>query len=156
MGTFGFSYVGLIFLLMLFIPNSIWAKNKPHGYSSKNENRLLVLLERIGQAGVTCTALIFSNFNLNQWSLWTLWLAAAFLLMVAYECWWLRYFKSERTLEDFYSSFLGVPLAGATLPVAAFLLLSVYGRVLWLGLFVVVLGIGHIGIHWQHAKELNA
>lgn len=26
---FGFSYIGLIYLLMLFIPNIIWAKNQP-------------------------------------------------------------------------------------------------------------------------------
>ena len=26
---FGFSYIGLIFLLMLFIPNFFWTKNKP-------------------------------------------------------------------------------------------------------------------------------
>ncbi len=28
----GFSYIGLIWLLMLFIPNFIWMKNKPKGY----------------------------------------------------------------------------------------------------------------------------
>lgn len=31
-GHLGFSYVGLLFLLLLFIPNLIWTKNKPHGY----------------------------------------------------------------------------------------------------------------------------
>lgn len=29
---FGFSYIGLIFLLMLMLPNIIWSKNKPKGY----------------------------------------------------------------------------------------------------------------------------
>ena len=29
MFTFGFSYIGLIFLLMLLIPNFVWTKNKP-------------------------------------------------------------------------------------------------------------------------------
>lgn len=113
------------------------------------------VLERVGQVGVTCTSLIFSNLNLHAWSWWSLWLIAAFLLMVLYECWWVRYFRSERTLRDFYSSFLGVPVAGATLPVAAFLLLSIYGKVLLLTFFVVILGIGHIGIHLQHLKELK-
>ncbi len=28
----GFSYVGLIFLLMLYIPNIIWSKNLPKDY----------------------------------------------------------------------------------------------------------------------------
>ena len=29
---FGFSYVGMIFLLMLFVPNLIWAENQTEGY----------------------------------------------------------------------------------------------------------------------------
>lgn len=33
--TLGFSYAGLIFLLMLFIPNIIWSRKKPLGYSSE-------------------------------------------------------------------------------------------------------------------------
>lgn len=42
MGHFGFSYVGLTFLLMLFIPNIIWARNKPRGYTADGENRVLL------------------------------------------------------------------------------------------------------------------
>ena len=75
--------------------------------------------------------------------------------MLMYECWWVRYFKTQKTLADFYSSFCGVPVAGATLPVCAFLLLGVYGKVVWLSISVVMLGIGHIGIHLQHRKEIN-
>lgn len=74
--------------------------------------------------------------------------------MVLYECWWIRYFRSNRTLSDFYSSFLGVPVAGATLPVIAFLLLGIYGKVIWLIVSVIILGIGHIGIHLQHRREI--
>lgn len=153
MGHFGFSYVGLIFLLMLTVPNLIWSKNQPKDYSPQGENRILLLFERAGQALVTCTALIFSDFNLRPFSLWTLWLIAAVILMLLYEGWWIRYFKSQKTLEDFYSSFCGVPVAGATLPIAAFFLLGVYGKVAWLMISVVILGIGHIGIHMQHRKE---
>lgn len=45
----GFSYVGLMFMLMLLIPNLIWTKKRPQGYSSKNENKFLVMLERVGE-----------------------------------------------------------------------------------------------------------
>jgi hypothetical protein len=141
---------------MLFVPNAIWARRKPEGYSPAGENRVLLVLERAGQVCVTCAALIFSDFNPRGWSLWSLWLIAAFLVMVVYECWWIRYFRSAGTLRDFYSSFLGAPVAGAILPVMAFLLLSVYGKVIWLALSVVVLGIGHIGIHIGHSREINA
>lgn len=153
MGHPGFSYVGLIFLLMLFVPNIIWARNIPAGYSAEGESKVLGIFERIGQAAATCCALIFSDFNLRPWSPWCLWLAAAFALMVLYELWWARYFLSERTLGDFYGSFLGLPVPGAVLPVAAFLLLGVYGRVIWMIIAAVILGIGHIGIHLQHWRE---
>lgn len=154
-GHLGFSYMGLLFLFMLFIPNLIWTKMQPQGYSSENENKLLALLERMGEVLTTCCVLIFSDFNLKGVSKWSLWLAAAFALMVMYEIWWVRYFKSRRRLADFYSSFLGVPVAGATLPVAAFFLLGIYGKVIWMIIASIVLGIGHIGIHLQHRKEIN-
>lgn len=154
MGQLGFSYIGLIFLLMLTIPNLIWTKYQPTGYDFQDENKILLIFERVGQVLVTCTALIFSDFNLHPWSIWTLWLIAAVIFMLMYECWWVRYFKSKKTLADFYSSFCGVPVAGATLPVVAFLLLGVYGKVVWLLISVVILGIGHIGIHLQHRKEI--
>lgn len=156
MGHFGFSYIGLLFLLLLFIPNIIWTRNIPEGYTSENENKLLLLLERTGEIATCCCALIFSDFNLREWSVWSLWLIAAFVLMVLYEIWWIRYFWSGRKLTDFYSSFLGVPFAGATLPVIAFFLLGIYGKVVWMLAAAAVLGIGHIGIHMQHAKWINS
>lgn len=155
MGHLGFSYIGLIFLLMLTIPNLIWTKYQPNGYDFHGENKVLLIFERVGQVLVTCTSLFFSDFNLRPWSTWTLWLVAAVILMFMYECWWIRYFRSRKGLADFYSSFCGVPVAGATLPVVAFLLLGIYGKVVWLIISVVILGIGHIGIHLQHLKEIN-
>ena len=77
------------------------------------------------------------------------------LCMFLYELWWVRYFRSAKTQRDFYSSLLGVPVAGASLPVLAFLLLGVYGRVIWMILSVLILGIGHIGIHLQHLRQLE-
>lgn len=154
LGHFGFSTIGLIFLLMLIIPNMIWTKKQPHGYNPQNEKKLFLFFERAGQVLVTCTALIFSDFNLRAWTDWSWWLVAAIILMVMYECWWIRYFRSNRTLSDFYSRFLFFPLAGATLPVLAFLLLGVYGKVIWMIISAVILGVGHIGIHFQHHIEI--
>lgn len=153
MGHLGFSYIGLIFLLMLIIPNIIWTKYQPKEYDSRNESKVLQFLERVGQVLVTCAALIFSDFNLRPWSFWNLWLIAAVIAMLAYEAWWIRYFKGPKSLTDFYSSFCGVPVAGAALPVIAFLLLGIYGKVVWLLIGTAILGVGHIGIHLQHYKE---
>ncbi|MBO5054885.1 MAG: hypothetical protein J6C64_00815 [Lachnospiraceae bacterium] len=155
LGHLGFSYVGLVFMLMLIIPNLIWTKKQPQGYSAENENKILSALERVGEVLTTCCALLFSDFNFRELSIWSLWLAAAFILMIMYEIWWVRYFKSGRKLADFYSSFLGLPVAGATLPVIAFFLLGIYGKVIWMLIACVILGIGHIGIHLQHRNELD-
>lgn len=154
-GHFGFSYIGLVFLLLLFVPNIIWARKKPQGYTFENENKILLILERVGEFLTTICVLIFDDFNLYGWSNWAWWLVAAFVLMAMYECWWIRYFHSERKLSDFYSSFIGIPLAGATLPVISFFLLGIYGKNIWILGSTIILGIGHIGIRIQHKKELK-
>lgn len=155
MGHLGFSYVGLLYLLMLFIPNLFWTRYQPSDYVFQNENRFLLFLERTGQICVTCCALIFSDFNLVPFSPWSLWLIASFSLILFYEAYWLRYFWGAHTLENFYRSFCGIPVPGATLPVLSFFLLGIYGKVIWMLLSVILLGIGHIGIHLQHFKTLR-
>ena len=155
--NFGFSYVGLIYLVMLMLPNIIWTRNQPKDYEKYvgNENKILLALERIGEVLVSCAALVFSDFNIRPWSAWSWWLVVSFALMVLYEIYWIRYFKSEKTMKDFYSSILGIPVAGATLPVLAFMLLAVYGKNIVLGVAVIILGIGHIGIHLMHRGEIE-
>jgi hypothetical protein len=76
--------------------------------------------------------------------------------MIPYEVFETRYFRSEKTMKEFYSSILAIPVAGATLPVLAFLLLAIYGKNIILGIAVVVLGIGHIGIHLMHRREIES
>lgn len=155
--NFGFSYVGLIYLLMLFIPNILWSKNKPKDYEKYvvNENKILLMFERIGEVLVSCFVLIFSDFNINEITLWSLWLFVSFVFMILYEIYWVRYFKSQRLLKDFYSSLLGIPVAGATLPVVAFLLLGIYGKNIFLIISAIILGIGHIDVHINHYNEIK-
>ena len=154
MGQIGFSYTGLLFLLMLCIPNIRWIRKMPQGYSAETENKILRLFERAGE-GMTCfCVLFFSDFNWRPWTAWSWWLAAALFFMLLYELWWIRYFRSERKMSDFYSSLLGIPVAGATLPVIAFFCLGLYGKVIWMLIAAGILGIGHIGIHLQHRGEI--
>ena len=119
-GTFGFSYVGAVFLLCLLVPNLLWTRCRPRDYAPSGESRPLLAMERTGQVWVTCAALDFQGQDL----------ASA-------------------------ASLLGVPVAGAALPVAAFFLLGIYGRAVWMLLGVTVLGIGHIGIHLRHRREIR-
>lgn len=119
------------------------------------ENKVLQILERIGEAAVSCCVLIFSDFNINEISVWSIWLLVSFMLMVLYEIYWIRYFKSNQTMQDFYSSICKIPVAGATLPVYAFFLLGLYGVNFPLMVSTIILGIGHIGIHRNHQKEVS-
>ena len=153
----GFSYVGLIYLLMLFIPNIIWSKNLPKDYDKyvKNENKILVILERIGEVLLTVLPVIFSDFNINKISNWSIILLISFLSMILYEISWIRYFKSNKTMKDMYKSIIGIPVPIASLPVFSFLLLGIYGKNIFVIISSIIMGIGHIGIHLNHYKEVK-
>ena len=75
--------------------------------------------------------------------------------MILYEIYWFKYFKSSRRMEDMYNNFWIIPLPGATLSVFAFLILGVYSNSILLLASSLILGIGHIGIHYNHKRELN-
>jgi hypothetical protein len=152
MGHFGFSYIGLIYMVMLEVPNILWAKHKPEGYDPSGENRVLLIFERVGQVLCTAAILLFSDTNPHGFAPWLAWFVVSAILMLIYESYWVRYFRNP-ILVNFYRPFLGIPLPGAALPVAAFLLLGVYGKLIWLIAAAVILGIGHIGIHIGHAKR---
>lgn len=149
--NFGFSFVGLIFLIMLFVPNIIWTKNKPKDYEKfvVNENGILSIFEGIGQVLVVC----FSIILIPDTIIWQV-VVIAFILMILYEIYWIRYFKSSKTMKDMYINFIKIPVAGATLPVLAFLLLGISQNNPLLIISTIILGIGHIGIHLNHQKEV--
>jgi len=155
LGHIGFSYIGFLYMLALIIPNLIWARRKPAGYDPSGENRVLLLFERAGQIFCIIAILFFSDTNPSGAEPWAAWLLESALLMILYAAFWIRYFRGGHTLRDFYRPLLGIPAPGATLPVAAFLLLGIYGRLIWLMIASLILGIGHIGIHLQHIKKLK-
>jgi len=150
---FGFSIVGVIFLVMLFAPNILWAKRPPIGYKelARRENKVLLILERIGEVACSVCAVIFVSPEGISFP-WALWVCIAFALMVVYEFAWMRYFRGGRKLEDMYMPFGFIPMPLATLPVIAFLLLGIWYKSLIAILAAIVLGIGHIGIHYGHLQ----
>ena len=154
---FGFSIVGVVFLAMLFVPNIRWAKSQPPGYEeiSRHENKALLLFERVGQVLAACSAVVFvcpQGLSLP----WLLWLLIAFLLMLLYEAAWIRYFKGGEKLVDMYRPLGPIPVPIASLPVVAFALLGIWHQSPIAVIAAVILGIGHIGIHLGHLRELSA
>ena len=149
--NFGFSPVGLLFLLMLFVPNIIWSKNQPKDYEqySKNENRLLLAFERIGEVLVTVLSL-FCGVGFN----FSFLLILGFIFLIIYELAWVKYFRSDRTMKDMLASFLIIPVPIACLPVLAFLILGIVSGNIFLIISSIILAIGHIGIHLDHRRNL--
>lgn len=151
--NFGFSFVGLLFLMMLLVPNILWSKNQPKDYEkyAKNENKILLAFERIGEVMVSILAL-FCGLNFQDLSYL---LVVALVLMILYEVYWVRYFRSDRQMSDMYCDMFKIPVPGASLPVLAFLMLGFAGENVLLVVFSIILGIGHIGIHVSHKMELD-
>lgn len=152
---FGFSWLGAVYLALLFIPNGIFASSPPAEFSalSAGEPTVLVSLERTGQALACIFVVCTAKLQPGRSHVWLLYLAG--ILMGVYELWWIWYFHGPRTLESFYAPLLFIPVPGAVLPVAALLLLGIYAQSFWLLLSGLILGIGHIGIHVQHAVSLG-
>ncbi|MBR2835783.1 MAG: hypothetical protein IKE43_08790 [Coriobacteriales bacterium] len=158
MSSFGFSWIGALYLIALFVPNILWARNKPESYDklASHEAPWMVWCERIGEV-LTCTcAAIFAETNPHApIDVWTSWLVFSVSCMFLYLASWRIYFTSTEKLEAMYAPVMGIPVPLASLPVAAFLLLGIYGHAWPLVAATVILGIGHIGIHVCHAKELG-
>ncbi|MEG0368139.1 MAG: hypothetical protein RR585_14950 [Coprobacillus sp.] len=144
------SLIGIVYMVLLFVPNMIWIKHQPIGYDPSNENKILLIFERIGEVLVTAfSVVVFLKpvYHIN------ICLIASMLLMILYECSWIRYLKSKKELIDFYRPLLRIPVPGAILPVISFFLLGIYQMNVPLMISSIVLGIGHIGIHLQHFHQ---
>jgi len=155
MFQFGFSYIGLFYLVMLLVPEILRDGRMPadHRSCEKKESVLLQLPEKLGGVLVCVCVLIFSDFNIRD-TWWTLWLILSLTAMLLYDLYWVRYFRGSRTMQDLYRPFLKIRTPGAVLPVAAFGLLALYGGNAFLLLADILFGIGRIGIHRQHEKEV--
>ena len=129
---------------------------KPKDYTAERENRWLQTCEQLGQVLTTIALLIDGNLNWHGWSNRCWWLILASCFIFLYEWFWVRYFRSDRNLIDFYRPLVGVRVPGATFPILSFLCLALYGRALVLGFATFLLGVGHIGIHLSHEQELKA
>lgn len=76
--------------------------------------------------------------------------------MLLYELAWVRYFGGGEELAGMYAPLGPIPVPIASLPVAAFVLLGVWCQSPVTVASAAVLGVGHIGIHLGHLRELSA
>ena len=146
-----FSGLGIAYLVLLMAPNILWARLRDvKETGAAAENRLLVLLERLGQVGMT-VGLSFAPASPPPGPLRVALLVASLLALVLYELAWSRYFRSPRTVADLYRALGPIPLALAILPVAGIALLALYEMHLVLLVCAAILGVGHISLSVQRA-----
>lgn len=154
MDRFGFSWLGVAFVVALFLPNIIWAKNRPRNADPQwGQSSVALGLERLGQILVCAAAITCARLQLGTWRSASWMIVAAAALMVAYEVWWARYFKEHRNDPGFYSGFIYIPVSGAFLSLGSFLLLGIFAQDLLLIASVGVLAIGRAGVDQAHKKE---
>ncbi|MCM1259925.1 MAG: hypothetical protein NC182_03185 [Prevotella sp.] len=154
---FGFSYIGLSIVLLLLIPNIIGINHLPQDYTTyaKQEKIDLRIGERVGEVGIICLLLSSQNFNIQNISAKIILLFFAYVFMACYEICWIRYFKSKRTMIDFYHSFLKIPIPLAILPICAFVMLGLYANHIYFLIATISFSIGHIGIHIRHYQQIK-
>lgn len=150
--SFGFCISGLVILLMLFVPKLLWGR-KPEAPIRK-EKRFLRTLGCIGQVGIAACLLLFTDFdpcikhlaggvyfNMRIF-FWVL----ALVAMILYVCHWV----SGRG-KCASASFAGFPVARATLPTIAMVLLGIYSGNGAMLAFAALYGIGQIGMCHKYA-----
>ena len=139
----GFSIEGLLLVIAVLLPNLLVIvfppQNVPEG--PKDAGIVLTVLERIGQAG--CFLLpplskdYFKAVAVDVWFILTLISIAVYISL------WIRY-AFKRDYEYLFKPLLFIPVPMAVFPVCAFAFMAVWIQSLWLGLAVLVLGIGHL------------
>lgn len=148
-GTGWFNPFGLFFILIMLLPNILYAVRFRGKESKKCENRIMVVLEQAGRylsvflmvfnVGVRENA--FSNFDAL-----TVYLIVNAALLTVYSIIWIAYFFRQ----GFYKSMLL-----AVIPVCMFLFSGIIMRYVPLIASAVVFGIGHIYVTCRTAAPVK-
>lgn len=139
-GSIGASWInifGLLFVVLLLIPNIIYAI-KAKNQENKCTNKFMIVLEQIGRYG--CMLLMVFNIGLAEFGFLSVgaFLAYMFgniLLMISYWLVWFMYFKKKT---------YGKEIALALIPTGIFLLSGITMLHFLLILFAIIFGIGHL------------
>lgn len=139
----GFSYIGLIVVCVILLPNLLFMafppQNVPLGL--KGGNILLTVMERAGQVGFIIIPIIsYSYFSGIAFNIFT---GIMIFSAIMYYGLWIRYFVRGR---EFYLLFkpLGViPVPMAVFPIIYMLFSAIWLRHMWLGAAAVIFAVGH-------------
>ncbi|WP_241248894.1 hypothetical protein [Rhodococcus sp. X156] len=153
-----FSTAGLLIGVAVLGPSLLLLVAPPQeglaalGAGTTTTDRVLTVLERLGQAGVL-VALVLSGDRYS--APLDGWFAVGAALLAGYYALWLRYLLRGRHLALLFGPLAGVPVPLAVLPVLALGCAAAWGRSVWLGTAVVVLAAGHWPTSWRTWRRLE-
>lgn len=151
----GFSIIGTMIAIAIFIPNLLMIKFPPNNVpkDSKDVGIIFTVLERIGQVGCILILVISkNNFEKLTINIWAIFMG---LCILTYYFLWGRYVVKGQEYKLLWEPLSFIPIPMAVFPVGAFLFAAFLGKSIWLGILVVFLGIGHFANSWYSYKELK-
>lgn len=151
----GFSIIGTIIAIAIFIPNLLMIKFPPNKAPKdlKDAGIIFTVLERIGQVGCILILVISkNNFERLTINIWTVFMGSCLLI---YYFLWARYVVKGQEYKLLWEPLSFIPIPMAVFPVGAFLFAAILGKSIWLSILVVFLGIGHFANSWHSYKELK-
>ena len=141
-----FNVFGLIFIVLIMIPNIIYANSCKDGYDNKWNNKVVMILEQIGRYG----CIIFMIINIpNTWFGWwsdeafALYLIIDSILVLSYIIIWIICFNKNNLFKA---------LSLSIIPSLIFIFSGIMSRSIILIIFSIIFAPTHIMISYKNAK----
>ncbi|MHB8063844.1 MAG: hypothetical protein ACYDG2_14625 [Ruminiclostridium sp.] len=148
----GFSIIGLLIAVFIFLPNLLFMIYPPKNVPDelKDAGIIFTVLERIGQ--VACLVILvisrdsYKNVNID------IWFILMVLCVILYYSLWVRYVVKGHDLSLAFKPLIFIPIPMAIFPVLAFGFAALWGKSISLVIAVVLLAIGHFVNSWNTYK----
>lgn len=138
---------GLIIIILILIPNIIYAFTKGKGQKNKCNNAVMNILEQIGRYG-SMFFMVFNigvpEFGFSDLGLFFAYLFGNLALILLYWFAWVLYFIKPR----FWAQ-----IALAVIPTAIFLLCGITLSHIFLMVFTIIFGIAHVYVTTKNRVE---
>lgn len=141
-----FNVFGLIFIIIIMIPNIIFAIKCKDGFQNKWNNKIVEILEQIGRYG--CFGLMIINIPGTWFGFWSdeafaIYLIVNIVLVVAYCILWIICWKKNNIFKA---------LSLSIIPSVIFLFSGVMSRSILLVLSALIFAPCHIMISYKNAE----
>ena len=141
-----FNVFGLIFIVVIMIPNVVFAIKRKYGFDNKWDNKFVEFIEQAGRFG--CFGFMIFNIPGTWFGWWSdeafaLYLLIDGILVMLYCAIWLICFKKNSVFRA---------LALSVIPSALFLFSGIISRSVLLTVASVLFAPSHIAISYRNAK----